>query len=288
MEKIKEYKNTIFSVETLKTAVEGLEALVKEDTIQRTKSFVPQNEKLSDEEAFLHYANREMQIRVLDEMWKYDSEDEFFADYRKYNSENPNNYFCYKRSLLNNHLNIESKSGSNSMISIRVTGHTNNRSIIERVFDTFEKDALNSKLPYELIEKPKIFIGHGRNNLWRDLKDHLHDKHSYEVVAYEIGARAGHAIRDILEEMLLKSSFAILVMTAEDETKDGKFRARQNVIHEIGLFQGRLGFNRAIILLEQNTEDFSNIHGIEQIRFSKGNIKETYGDILATVKREFY
>ena len=188
MEKIKEYKNTIFSVETLKTAVEGLEALVKEDTIQRTKSFVPQNEKLSDEEAFLHYANCEMQIRVLDEMWKYDSEDEFFADYRKYNSENPNNYFCYKRSLLNNHLNIESKSGSNSMISIRVTGHTNNRSIIERVFDTFEKDALNSKLPYELIEKPKIFIGHGRNNLWRDLKDHLHDKHSYEVVAYEIGA----------------------------------------------------------------------------------------------------
>jgi len=88
--------------------------------------------------------------------------------------------------------------------------------------------------------------------------------------------------------MLSKSSFALLVMTAEDETKDGQFRARQNVIHEIGLFQGKLGFNRAAILLEEGTEEFSNIHGIEQIRFSKGNIKETYGEVLATIKREFY
>jgi predicted nucleotide-binding protein len=60
------------------------------------------------------------------------------------------------------------------------------------------------------------------------------------------------------------------------------------VVHEIGLFQGRLGFNRAIVLLEDGVEEFSNIHGIEQIRFSKGNIRETYGEILATIKREFY
>jgi len=96
-----------------------------------------------------------------------------------------------------------------------------------------------------------------------------------------------HAIRDILEEMLTRSSFAILVMTGEDETSDGNFRARQNVIHEAGLFQGRLGFNKAIVLLEEDTEEFSNIHGIEQIRFKKENIKETFGEILAVLKREF-
>ena len=76
-------------------------------------------------------------------------------------------------------------------------------------------------------------------------------------------------------------------MTGEDETPDGKFRARQNVIHEIGLFQGRLGFNKAIVLLEEGTEEFSNIHGIEQIRFTKGKIKETFGETLAVLKREF-
>ena len=87
--------------------------------------------------------------------------------------------------------------------------------------------------------------------------------------------------------MLSKTSFGVLVLTGEDETSEGDFRARQNVIHEAGLFQGRLGFNRAIILLEEGTEEFSNIEGIEQIRFGKKNIKETFGEVLATLRREF-
>jgi len=89
-----------------------------------------------------------------------------------------------------------------------------------------------------------------------------------------------------LEEMLDSSSFALLVMTGEDETKDGKTLARQNVVHEAGLFQGKLGFSRAIILLEDGTEEFSNIHGLQQIRFSKGRIRESFGDVLAVLKRE--
>ena len=141
MEKIKEYKNTIFSVETLKKAVAEFDTLVKERTIRAAKSLLPLIKKQSDEEIFLSNIRREMNIRVLDEMWKYDSEDEFFADYRKYNPDNPNNYFCYKRNLLINDFEIESISGTNSRISVRVNGHSDNRSIIERVFDTFETDA---------------------------------------------------------------------------------------------------------------------------------------------------
>jgi predicted nucleotide-binding protein len=114
----------------------------------------------------------------------------------------------------------------------------------------------------------------------------LHEKHGYAIEAYEIGSRAGHTIRDILEEMLGASTFALLVMTGEDDTKDGKLLARQNVVHEAGLFQGKLGFSRAIILLEEGTEEFSNVHGLQQIRFSKGNIKESFGDVLAVLKRE--
>ncbi len=71
------------------------------------------------------------------------------------------------------------------------------------------------------------------------------------VEAYEVGARAGHAIRDVLQRMLSNSAFAVLIMTGEDQTPDaGVMRARQNVVHEAGLFQGRLGFERAVVLLE--------------------------------------
>ncbi|QNL13341.1 CMP/hydroxymethyl hydrolase [Microcystis phage vB_MaeS-yong1] len=76
-------------------------------------------------------------------------------------------------------------------------------------------------------------------------------------------------------------------MTAEDEMADGTVRARQNVIHEAGLFQGRLGFTRAIVLREHGTETFSNIDGIQRIEFSKENIRETFGEVLATIRREF-
>jgi predicted nucleotide-binding protein len=168
------------------------------------------------------------------------------------------------------------------------------RSEVEHIFEIFEKGApkcqvATSSLTVQEINafKPVIFIGHGRSPIWRDLKDHLHEQHGYDVQAYEIGSRAGHAIRDILEDMLETSLFAILVMTAEDKIRSGHMRARQNVVHELGLFQGKLGFSKAIILLERGVQEFSNIHGIHQIRFSKKNIKETYGDVLATLRREF-
>ena len=71
-----------------------------------------------------------------------------------------------------------------------------------------------------------------------------------------------------------------------DEQPDSSFRARENVIHEVGLFQGKLDFEKAIILLEEGCEDFSNIHGITSIRFPKGNIGAAFGEIVRVLKRE--
>src|SRR5262249_50736759 len=91
----------------------------------------------------------------------------------------------------------------------------------------------------------------------------------------------------VLEAMLDRSSFAVLVMTAEDEDAAGKMHSRPNVIHETGLFQGRLGFTKAMVLLEEGTSEFSNIHGINQVRFARGQIASTFGEVLATLRREF-
>ena len=71
-----------------------------------------------------------------------------------------------------------------------------------------------------------------------------------------------------------------------DEQSDGKARARENVVHEVGLFQGRLGFERALILLEDGCEEFSNIIGLGQIRYPKGNIAAKYEEIRMVLERE--
>lgn len=167
-----------------------------------------------------------------------------------------------------------------------MTVGSDDRKTIESVFQIFERDLEKSKIVVE-TDPIKVFIGHGGDMQWRLLKDHLQDSQGFEVIAYEIGPRAGLSVKQILEEMLNKSSIAFLVLTGEDVKNYGELHARQNVVHELGLFQGRLGFERAIPLLEEGVTEFSNIYGINQIRFSKGNIRESFGDIVAVIKREF-
>lgn len=164
--------------------------------------------------------------------------------------------------------------------------------VIAAVAGVFEKHADASRLMESRSEDQdegdpfQVFIGHGHSPEWRELKDHLAEKHGVAIETYEVGARAGHAVRDVLQSMLKRSSMAFLVMTGDDEA-GGNVRSRQNVVHEAGLFQGALGFERAIVLLERGVESFSNIDGIETIRFEKGNIQSTFGDVVATIRREF-
>jgi predicted nucleotide-binding protein len=217
---------------------------------------------------------------------------EFLADYRRFASKATYTAQAgtYYLSVDADYMYIEGTLTYAKSASITVRWP--NRAEIEEIFAVFEESASAASLPDPPAPKvpkivPTILIGHGRSLRWRELKDHLQEKHEYRVVAYETGARAGHTIRDILQDMLEKSSFALLVMTAEDETSEGLMRARQNVVHEAGLFQGRFGFSRALMLLEKHLDLFSNVDGIQYLEYSKGNIKETFGDVLATLKREF-
>lgn len=131
-----------------------------------------------------------------------------------------------------------------------------------------------------------VFIGHGRSKLWRELKDFIEDRLHLPVDEFNSIPVAGISTTARLSELLDAAAFAFLIMTAEDEQADGKMRARENVVHELGLFQGRLGFSRAIILIEQECEEFSNIHGLGQIRFPKGNIGAKFEEIRAVLERE--
>lgn len=255
MTKTKYYYDTIFSSKVIKEAHECF--LSK---LQSTDEEPPQT----------------LSLDFNQETWDLDSIDEFFAQCDRSDSSHIDHILDGGRLIVDHRMNN----------SARIMVKLENRGDIESVFNKFEKYVDSSKIVSE--EKPlKIFIGHGQNNQWRDLKDHLQEEHGLEVFAYEIGPRAGLSVKEVLEKMLDDSSMAFLVLTGEDEHTDGKIHARENVIHELGLFQGRIGFTRAIALLERGVVEFSNILGLNQIRFSKGNIRETFGDVVATIRREF-
>jgi len=99
-------------------------------------------------------------------------------------------------------------------------------------------------------------------------------------------AVAGITTTERLQTLLDDVGFAFLVMTAEDTHADNSTHARENVIHEAGLFQGRLGFRRAIILLEDGCTQFSNIHGLSHIGFPKGNLEPIFEKVRQVLERE--
>ena len=131
-----------------------------------------------------------------------------------------------------------------------------------------------------------VFIGHGRASAWRELKDFISERLGLPWDEFNRVPVAGVTNIARLSEMLDNAGIAFLVLTAEDETADGEERARQNVVHEAGLFQGRLGFARAVVLLEDGCEEFSNIHGLGQIRFPADNIAACFEEVRGVLERE--
>jgi predicted nucleotide-binding protein len=131
-----------------------------------------------------------------------------------------------------------------------------------------------------------VFIGHGRSPMWRELKDFVQDRLALPWDEFNRIPVAGVTNIARLSEMLDAAAVALLVMTAEDEMADGAVQARMNVVHEAGLFQGRLGFTKAIVLLEEGCEEFSNIEGLGQIRFPKGNIAAAFEEVRRVLERE--
>lgn len=132
----------------------------------------------------------------------------------------------------------------------------------------------------------KIFIGHGRSFLWRELKDFLFERLRLNWEEFNREAVAGFTTFERISEMLAEADFAFLIMTGDDLHADNTVHARENVVHEVGLFQGKLGPKRAIILLEDGCNEFSNIIGLSQIRFPKGNISAKFEDIRKVLERE--
>jgi len=136
------------------------------------------------------------------------------------------------------------------------------------------------------IGSGRVFIGHGRSPVWRVVKDFISDRLKLPCVEFDTEAAAGFTTSERLHQLQTAASFAFLIMTAEDQHADSTMHARENVIHEVGLFQGSLSKERAIVLLEEGCQEFSNIHGLTQIRFPKHHVTAAFEEIRRVLERE--
>ena len=154
---------------------------------------------------------------------------------------------------------------------------------LQRIIEGLETLPKSAQTP--LFGK-RIFIGHGRSPLWRELKDFISERLKLPWDEFNREAVAGYTTSERLHTMMNQAGFALLVTTAEEQDAEAQLHARPNVIHEIGLFQGHLGLNRAIVLLEEGCSEFSNIIGLSQIRFPTGDIAARFEDVRRVLERE--
>jgi predicted nucleotide-binding protein len=131
----------------------------------------------------------------------------------------------------------------------------------------------------------RIFIGHCSSPAWRSLHRYLEEVLGLQTPWFDDVPPQGFAAEERLRGMVEGVVAAFIVFTLEDELSGHQAVVRENVAHEIGLFQGRLGPNRAFILLEEGCEGFSGVHGVAQIRFPAGRIEASFADIRRVLER---
>jgi predicted nucleotide-binding protein len=131
-----------------------------------------------------------------------------------------------------------------------------------------------------------VFIGHGGDPQWRSLKAFLEEECDLPVHAFESDPWGSKPVTEALTDYLNRCSFAVCVLTAEDLTQDGRRRARQNVIHEAGLFHGRYGYERVLLLVEEGCEIELNTAGIPSIPFPKNGIESAFWRLQKMIGRQ--
>lgn len=123
----------------------------------------------------------------------------------------------------------------------------------------------------------RVFISHGRSVLRNRVKRFVEEELSFATEVL-VDRFSGAVIFDKLEDNAWDCDCAIVIMTPDDPQPGGKtFRARQNVVHEIGYLQGMFRDRELVaILKEESVEWFTNVHGIEYIGFSGEKVTSAF------------
>lgn len=132
-------------------------------------------------------------------------------------------------------------------------------------------------------ENKRVFIvlGHDQENR-RELKALLSDLGARPIILDEEDSQ-GMTIIESFEFHAKTCAFAIILMTPDDLSEAGSkaassWRARQNVVLELGWFMAQLGRDRVLILYTGDIEIPSDILGVVYLRF-KDSVREVEGNI---------
>lgn len=146
----------------------------------------------------------------------------------------------------------------------------------------------NSRIGASIEEKlERVFISHGRSVDWLKVQNFI--EKDIKILTLELAQEAnlGRTVLQKLSEESDKCSYSVIIMTGDDYLDNGPPKARENVMHEIGFFQGKYGLKNVCLLYEEGTNIPSNISGLVYIPYPKDNIEATFGALTRELKTIF-
>uniref|UniRef100_C5CLS7 CD-NTase-associated protein 12/Pycsar effector protein TIR domain-containing protein n=1 Tax=Variovorax paradoxus (strain S110) TaxID=543728 RepID=C5CLS7_VARPS len=147
----------------------------------------------------------------------------------------------------------------------------------------------NSEHASHVIKEPqrRAFISHGRSKDWYEVQAHIERDLKLRTLELAQEASQGRTIVEKLEAEASSCDSAVIVMSGDDTDSAGNPRVRENVMHEIGYFQGRYGRRCVILLHEEGVSVPTNLAGIVYVPYPKDTIAATFG-VLDRELRSLY
>lgn len=143
---------------------------------------------------------------------------------------------------------------------------------IDQVFEIRANSELEQPKP-EPEPVRRVFITHGRSNDWRAVQPFIEKDIGLSTVELAQEPNLGRTIIEKLIDNAARCDSAIIVMTGDDVANEDEARVRENVMHEIGFFQGRYGRSLVILLHEEGVNIPTNLAGVAYVPFPKARIE---------------
>ena len=115
----------------------------------------------------------------------------------------------------------------------------------------------------ETYAPKKVFIVHGHAEAVNQEVARTIEKLGLEAIILREQPNTGKTIIEKFEEYAKDVNFAVILLTADDKIEgEDFFRARQNVVFEMGYFMGALGRRNVMCILQENVEKPGDIDGV--------------------------
>ncbi len=174
-------------------------------------------------------------------------------------------------------VNIDATDGTR--IAVKVVNGEYTMQLLEKIEQVLELHVLPRR----------VFLSHGRSAVWTRVQTFI-EKETFlnlEAIEFEQRPKGGRTIAQKLQDESEQCSYAVVVITGDDLDDKGEPHMRENVMHEIGFFQGRYGFDRVCLLREEGVTIPSNLSGFLYESFPKGDVASALVGLQRELRNAF-